>query len=83
MVKGTDCANWNNIWYVSSAYKQHMCPTKSSFKRMKNRFRMEGTKEHENKFIFSHGIGEATVETKDRKMVIPIHTRNNIEYTEY
>nr|GEV69409.1 ARID DNA-binding domain-containing protein [Tanacetum cinerariifolium] len=31
-------------------------------------FRMEGTEESEKKFIFSYGIGEATVETKDRKM---------------
>ncbi|GJW31144.1 ARID DNA-binding domain-containing protein [Tanacetum coccineum] len=71
MVEGTDFANWDNIWYVSSVYKQHMCPTKSLFKRLKYRFRMEGTEESEKKFIFSYGIGEATVETKDRKMVIP------------
>ncbi|GKC90292.1 hypothetical protein Tco_1150941 [Tanacetum coccineum] len=33
--------------------------------------RMEGTEESEKKFIFSYGIGEATMETKDKKMVIP------------
>lgn len=70
MIEGTDYANWDNIWYVSSAYKKHMCPTKSLFKRLKSSFNIEGT-QHEKKFIFSHGVGEAKVETKDRKLVIP------------
>ncbi|GJT88890.1 ARID DNA-binding domain-containing protein [Tanacetum coccineum] len=71
MVEGTNFSNWNNIWYVSNAYKKHMCPTKSLFKRLKNRFRMEGTEESEKKFIFSHGIEEAVVETNENEIVIP------------
>ncbi|GKD27029.1 hypothetical protein Tco_1233243 [Tanacetum coccineum] len=70
MVEGTDFSNWNNIWYVSNAYKKHMSPTKSLFKRLKSRFRMEQT-QHEKKFIFSHGIGEAVVETNENEIVIP------------
>ncbi|GKA38623.1 ARID DNA-binding domain-containing protein [Tanacetum coccineum] len=71
MVEGTNFSNWNNIWYVSNAYKKHMCPTKSLFKRLKNRFRMEGTEESEKKIIFSHGIEEAVVETNENEIVIP------------
>ncbi|GJX13327.1 ARID DNA-binding domain-containing protein [Tanacetum coccineum] len=70
MVEGTDFSNWNNIWYVSNAYKKHMSPTKSLFKRLKSRFRMEQA-QHEKKFIFSHGIGEAVVETNENEIVIP------------
>ncbi|GJR13535.1 hypothetical protein Tco_0796187 [Tanacetum coccineum] len=71
MIEGTDFSNWDNIWYVSSAYKKHMSPTKSLFKRLKSRFRMEGTEENEKKFIFSYGIGEAVVETNENEIVIP------------
>ncbi|GJY04125.1 hypothetical protein Tco_0370065 [Tanacetum coccineum] len=56
----------DNIWYVSSAYKKHMGPTKSLFKRVKNSFKVKGTQQ-ERKIIFSHGIGEAMVETKDKE----------------
>ncbi|GJT88889.1 ARID DNA-binding domain-containing protein [Tanacetum coccineum] len=48
-----------------------MSLTKSLFKRLKNRFRMEGTEENEKKFIFSYGIGEAVVETNENEIVIP------------
>ncbi|GKB41731.1 ARID DNA-binding domain-containing protein [Tanacetum coccineum] len=70
IIEGIDFSNWDNIWYVSSAYKKHMGPTKSLFKRLKNSFKVEGT-QHERKIIFSHGIGEAMVETIEKKIVIP------------
>ncbi|GJX19648.1 ARID DNA-binding domain-containing protein [Tanacetum coccineum] len=76
MVEGSDNGNWDNIWYISSAYKRHMSPTKSLFKRMINRFRMEDVEEKERKFIFSYGVGETTVETKEGSLVIP-----NVLYT--
>ncbi|GJW38187.1 hypothetical protein Tco_0064032 [Tanacetum coccineum] len=47
-----------------------MSLTKSLFKRLKNSFKVEGT-QHERKIIFSHGIGEAMVETSKKKIVIP------------
>ncbi|GJW58070.1 hypothetical protein Tco_0104801, partial [Tanacetum coccineum] len=62
MIEGTDFSNWDNIWYVSSAYKKHMTLTKSLFKRLKNSFKVEGTQQ-ERKIIFSHGIREAMAET--------------------
>ncbi|GJS31373.1 ARID DNA-binding domain-containing protein [Tanacetum coccineum] len=71
MVEGTDDASWDRIWYVSSAYKQHMCPTKTLFKNLKHKFRMVGKEETERKFIFSYGVGEVTVDTRDRNLVIP------------
>ncbi|GJX61036.1 ARID DNA-binding domain-containing protein [Tanacetum coccineum] len=71
MIEGTDDASWDRIWYVSSAYKQHMCPTKTLFKNLKHKFRMVGKEETERKFIFSYGVGEVTVDTRDRNLVIP------------
>ncbi|GJW62486.1 hypothetical protein Tco_0111821 [Tanacetum coccineum] len=49
----------------SMRYKRHMSPTKSLFKRLKDNFRMLDIEEDERKFIFSYGVGEASVETKD------------------
>nr|GFB99610.1 ARID DNA-binding domain-containing protein [Tanacetum cinerariifolium] len=65
MVEGSDEQNWNKIWYVGSVYKNHMSPTKSLFKRLKNSFKVLDKEEDERKFIFSYGVGEAIVETKD------------------
>ncbi|GJT08932.1 ARID DNA-binding domain-containing protein [Tanacetum coccineum] len=48
-----------------------MSPTKSLFKRLKDNFRMLDIEEDERKFIFSYGVGEASVETKDGTLVIP------------
>nr|GFA60687.1 ARID DNA-binding domain-containing protein [Tanacetum cinerariifolium] len=75
-VEGSDEQTWNKIWYVGSVYKNHMSPTKSLFKRLKNSFKVLDKKEDERKFIFSDGVGEATVETKDGTLVIP-----NVYYT--
>nr|GEW92536.1 ARID DNA-binding domain-containing protein [Tanacetum cinerariifolium] len=76
MVEGSDEQNWNKIWYVGSVYKNHMSPTKSLFKRLKNSFKVLDKEENERKFIFSYGVGEAIVETKDGTLVIP-----NVYYT--
>nr|GEZ13500.1 ARID DNA-binding domain-containing protein [Tanacetum cinerariifolium] len=65
MVEGSDEQNWNKIWYVGSVYKNHMSPTKSLFKILKNNFKVLDKEEDERKFIFSYGVEEAIVETKD------------------
>ncbi|PWA56805.1 bulb-type lectin domain-containing protein [Artemisia annua] len=70
MVKGSDKGNWDRIWYVSSAYKKHMCPMKQLFRRMIRRFKVEGTEEKERKFIVSYGVGEVNVETEEGDLVI-------------
>ncbi|GKC15987.1 hypothetical protein Tco_1012769, partial [Tanacetum coccineum] len=70
IVEGSDKGNWDNIWYVSSAYKRHMSPMKHLFKRMIQRFRVEGTKEKEKKFLISYGVGEAFVETNEGRITI-------------
>nr|GEY47407.1 ARID DNA-binding domain-containing protein [Tanacetum cinerariifolium] len=70
MVEGSDKGNWNKICYVSSAYKRHMSPMKHLFKRMIQRFRVEGTEEKEKKFIISYGVGEAFVETNEGRITI-------------
>ncbi|GKE54574.1 ARID DNA-binding domain-containing protein [Tanacetum coccineum] len=71
MVEGTDDASWDKIWYVSSAYKQHMCPTKTLFKNLKHKFRMVRKEEIEKKFIFSYGVGDVIVEAREGNFVIP------------
>ncbi|GJU90790.1 hypothetical protein Tco_1303213 [Tanacetum coccineum] len=76
MVEGSDQGNWNDIWFVSSAYKRHMSHTRTLFRRMMERFKMEGTEEQNKKSIFSYGVGEAIVETKEGSLVIP-----NVLYT--
>nr|GEU61546.1 ARID DNA-binding domain-containing protein [Tanacetum cinerariifolium] len=76
MVEGSDEQNWNKIWYVGSVYKNHMSPTKSLFKRLKNSFKVLDKEEDEIKFIFSYCVREAIVETKDGALVIP-----NVYYT--
>nr|GFA03962.1 ARID DNA-binding domain-containing protein [Tanacetum cinerariifolium] len=70
MVEGSDKGNWNKIWYVSIAYKRHMSPMKHLFKRMIQRFRVEGTEEKEKKFLISYGVGEAFVETNEGRITI-------------
>ncbi|GKA67752.1 ARID DNA-binding domain-containing protein [Tanacetum coccineum] len=76
MIEGTDDGTWNETWYVSSAYKQHMCPTTSLFKKLKYKFEMIGKEETEKKFIFSYGIGDVTMEAREGNFLIP-----NVHYT--
>ncbi|GJT04508.1 ARID DNA-binding domain-containing protein [Tanacetum coccineum] len=76
MIEGTSDATWNEIWYVSSAYKQHMCQTRSLFRKLKYKFEMIGKEETEKKFIFSYGIGDIIMEAKEGNFVIP-----NVHYT--
>ncbi|GJW17719.1 ARID DNA-binding domain-containing protein [Tanacetum coccineum] len=76
MIEGTNDANWNETWYVSSAYKQHMCPTRSLFKKLKYKFEMIEKEEIEKKFIFSYGVGDVTMEAREGNFVIP-----NVHYT--
>ncbi|GKC22119.1 hypothetical protein Tco_1024269 [Tanacetum coccineum] len=76
MIEGTDDATWNEAWYVSSAYKNHMCPTRPLFKKLTYKFKMIEKEEIEKKFIFSYGVGDVIMETKEGNFVIP-----NVHYT--
>nr|GEU74745.1 ARID DNA-binding domain-containing protein [Tanacetum cinerariifolium] len=69
-------ATWEEVWYVTSAYKNHMCPTRSLFKKLKYKFKMIEKEETEKKFIFSYGVGNVTVEAREGNFVIP-----NVHYT--
>ena len=68
MVEGSNDKTWNEVWYVGNNYKCHMGPRRKLFKKVQYKFKMIGKEENEKKFIFSYGIGDATVNTK--KMVI-------------
>ncbi|GKA36285.1 ARID DNA-binding domain-containing protein [Tanacetum coccineum] len=74
--KATDDAIWDEVWYVSSAYKNHMCPTRPLFKKLTYKFKMIEKEEIEKKFIFSYGVGDVTVEAREGNLVIP-----NVHYT--
>nr|GEZ23096.1 ARID DNA-binding domain-containing protein [Tanacetum cinerariifolium] len=56
MIEGKTESYWNEIWYVSSAYKHHMCPTRYLFEKLKYKFEMIGKEETERKFIFSYEV---------------------------
>ncbi|GKA12969.1 hypothetical protein Tco_0692515 [Tanacetum coccineum] len=76
MIEGTDDAIWDEVWYVSSAYKNHMCPTRPLFKKLTYKFKMIEKEEIEKKLIFSYGVGDVTVEARKGNLVIP-----NVHYT--
>ncbi|GJU14649.1 ARID DNA-binding domain-containing protein [Tanacetum coccineum] len=70
MVEGSDQGNWNDIWFVNSTYKRHMSPMKHLFKRIIQRFKVEGTEGKEKKLLVSYGVGEAFVETNEGRIVV-------------
>ena len=76
LIEGSDLGSWDSFWYVSTSYKQHMTPMKCLFRRMKQRFKVEGTEEEQRKFIVSYGVGEAVIETHMGRLLIP-----NVVYT--
>ena len=76
LVESTYDYTWDKIWYVSKEYKFHMCPKRIMFNDVHYKFKMIGKEEKEKKFIFSYGIGNATVKTKHGDMVI-----NHVKYT--
>ena len=76
MIEGSQHNSWNEIWYVSSHYKFHLCPRRNLFKRIKYSFKMIGKEETERKFIFSYGLGSVVINTDEGEMVIP-----NVQYT--
>nr|GEV84418.1 ARID DNA-binding domain-containing protein [Tanacetum cinerariifolium] len=76
MIKGTYDATWEKVWYVSSAYKNHMCPKRSLFKKLKYKFKMIEKEETKKKFIFLYGVGNVTVKAREGNFVIP-----NVHYT--
>ena len=46
-----------------------MTPMKRLFKRLMQRFQVEGTEEREKKFIVSYGVGEVIVDTDINNVV--------------
>nr|GEZ09703.1 ARID DNA-binding domain-containing protein [Tanacetum cinerariifolium] len=80
MIEGSDLENWNKVWFVGSAYENHMSPVRSLFKQLKESFKMLDVEEDERKIIFSYGVGEAYVETKEDYMVTRKHNRCIVRY---
>ena len=76
MVEDTNGQTWNEIWYVSKQYKYHMCPRRKLFNDVEYKFKMMGREENERKFIFSYGIGNVTIKTKNGDLIV-----SHVQYT--
>lgn len=76
MIQGSDDKTWNEVWFVSSAYKHHLCPSRIQFKRIDYKFKMIFREEKEKKFVFSYGLGDAVVNTKDGDILV-----QDVQYT--
>ncbi|GJU80743.1 ARID DNA-binding domain-containing protein [Tanacetum coccineum] len=55
MIKGTDLANWDDIWYVSNRIDRHVCYKLDFFCNIKEDFLVKEL-ENQRKLLFTYGI---------------------------
>nr|GEX32031.1 ARID DNA-binding domain-containing protein [Tanacetum cinerariifolium] len=60
MIKGTDHANWDDIWYISNQTDKHLCYKLDSSCNIKEGFSVNKL-ENQMKFLFTYGIGEVLI----------------------
>nr|GEU53045.1 ARID DNA-binding domain-containing protein [Tanacetum cinerariifolium] len=60
IIKGTDHANWDDIWYISNQTDKHLCYKLDSFCNIKEGFSVNKL-ENQMKFLFTYGIGEVLI----------------------
>lgn len=75
MVAGTDYGDWNRIWYVSESLPKHIATTRYVFTQFKAKACLDLDF---NRNIFSQGIGDVMVTTKNQRYLIRsvTHTPN-------
>nr|GEW72720.1 zinc finger, CCHC-type [Tanacetum cinerariifolium] len=61
MIKGTDHANWDDLWYISNHIDKHLCYKLDSFCNIKEDFSVKKL-ENQKKFLFTYEIGEVLIE---------------------
>ncbi|GJY22665.1 ARID DNA-binding domain-containing protein [Tanacetum coccineum] len=70
MIRGTDLANWDDIWYVSNQIDKHVCYKLDTFCNIKEDFSVTKL-ENQMKFLFTYGIGEVLIEDGGQGFIVP------------
>ncbi|GKA58393.1 ARID DNA-binding domain-containing protein, partial [Tanacetum coccineum] len=70
MIKGTDHANWDDIWYLSNQTDKHLCYKLESFCNIKEDFSVNRL-ENQRKFLFTYGIGEVIIKDGGHRLLVP------------
>nr|GEV67854.1 ARID DNA-binding domain-containing protein [Tanacetum cinerariifolium] len=70
MIKGTDHANWGDIWYISNQTYKHLCYKLDSFCNIKEGFSVNKL-ENQMKFLFTYGIGEVLIKDDGQGNLVP------------
>ncbi|GJY83594.1 ARID DNA-binding domain-containing protein [Tanacetum coccineum] len=70
MIKGTDHANWDDIWYISNQTDKHLCYKLDSFCNIKEGFSVNKL-ENQMKFLFTYGIGEVLIKDDGQGYLVP------------
>ncbi|GJT14805.1 ARID DNA-binding domain-containing protein [Tanacetum coccineum] len=70
MIKGTDHANWDDIWYLSNQIDKHLCYKLESFCNIKEDFSVNRL-ENQRKFLFTYGIGKVLIKDGGHGLLVP------------
>ncbi|GKD33621.1 ARID DNA-binding domain-containing protein [Tanacetum coccineum] len=70
MIKGTDHANWDDIWYISNQTDKHLCYKLDFFCNIKENF-MVNKLDNQMKLLFTYGIGEVVIKDGGQGYLIP------------
>ncbi|GJW99692.1 ARID DNA-binding domain-containing protein [Tanacetum coccineum] len=70
MIRGTDLANWDEIWYVSNQIDRHVCYKLDAFCNIKEDFSVTKL-ENQMKFLFTYGMGEVLIEDGGQGFFVP------------
>ncbi|GJU93352.1 ARID DNA-binding domain-containing protein [Tanacetum coccineum] len=70
IIKLTDHANWDNIWYISNQTDKHLCYKLDFFCNIKENF-MVNKLDNQMKLLFTYGIGEVVIKDGGQGYLIP------------
>nr|GEZ29290.1 ARID DNA-binding domain-containing protein [Tanacetum cinerariifolium] len=70
MIKGTDHANWDDIWYISNQTDKHLCYKLDFFCNIKESF-MVNKLDNQMKLLFTYRIGEVVIKDGGQEYLIP------------
>nr|GEY74206.1 ARID DNA-binding domain-containing protein [Tanacetum cinerariifolium] len=70
MLKGTNLAGWDEVWYVSNKIDRHVCYKLDTFCNIKEEFSVTKLENH-RKFLFSYGLGKILIEANGNSHIIP------------
>nr|GEZ95360.1 ARID DNA-binding domain-containing protein [Tanacetum cinerariifolium] len=70
MIKETDHANWDDIWYISNHIDKHICYKLDSFCNINEDFLVKKL-DNQKKFLFTYGISEVLIEDGGQGYLVP------------